>query len=213
MGVKEGKKEYKSLLEGYIKLQIRKGFNKDEIKRNLIRHKWPEKIADDLIKKIVKKQKFFNYNLIVFLALIIIFFIYLVKINFRFLQGGFILLLLSVFLIVEAVITIRRFLIHRKSKYLYRPKIIKKSEEVKKEEKKQKQEKSYYAAGEYKTDLDKLYEIVQSKGKIKILEIMQIFNVTKVKAEEWALILAEHELIDIYYPTFGSPELRKIEKK
>lgn len=61
----------------------------------------------------------------------------------------------------------------------------------------------------HETEFDKLYNIIQKKNKISLQEVMNLFNINKKTAEQWASILKKAELIDIAYPPFGDVELRK----
>jgi len=63
------------------------------------------------------------------------------------------------------------------------------------------------AEKEYKTEIDELYELIQTKKKIRYIEAMKKFSIDKKKIEHWAKILEENNLIDIHYPAFGEPEL------
>lgn len=65
----------------------------------------------------------------------------------------------------------------------------------------------------YETELDMLYNIVKKSKRITITEISEGFKISKEKAEEWARILDEHELLELYYPAIGEPELRWKEKR
>ncbi|MBW2981016.1 hypothetical protein KY360_06390 [Candidatus Woesearchaeota archaeon] len=63
--------------------------------------------------------------------------------------------------------------------------------------------------GRYETAFDALHKIVEQKGKLKVSVIARYFSVNKKKVEEWASILEEHGLLELYYPPFGEPELRR----
>jgi len=66
------------------------------------------------------------------------------------------------------------------------------------------------------TNIDKLYQIVEKYGKIRINDALAAaLKVTKVQIEEWAMILEEHGLLELRYPTIGEPEIiiRKSNKK
>ncbi|HDD46316.1 MAG TPA: hypothetical protein ENG42_02485 [Candidatus Aenigmarchaeota archaeon] len=72
--------------------------------------------------------------------------------------------------------------------------------------------------GDYlETKVDRLYEIVKKRRKIKISEAASIMKVKPERIEEWAKILEDHGIIDIFYPIIGEAELRikgdKDEKK
>lgn len=64
-------------------------------------------------------------------------------------------------------------------------------------------------ANKYKTDIDRLYELINQKGKLTISEISEGFGISKEMAEEWGKILEEHNLITLNYPPFGELELCK----
>lgn len=61
----------------------------------------------------------------------------------------------------------------------------------------------------YETDLDRLYRLVNEKGKLRISDIAICFKISKEKAEEWGKILESHNLIVIKYSATGEPELCK----
>lgn len=60
-----------------------------------------------------------------------------------------------------------------------------------------------------KTSLDQILELVMEKGSIKIPDAAKKLRVKDKQVEEWARILEEHDLIEIHYPTFGKPFLKK----
>ena len=60
----------------------------------------------------------------------------------------------------------------------------------------------------YKTDMDRLYELVQKKKSVRLNEVMKTFSIDKKKSEEWAAILEDNNLVTIHYPAFGEQELR-----
>ena len=61
---------------------------------------------------------------------------------------------------------------------------------------------------QYQTDIDLLYLLLKEYKLIKLSEIVEIFGITKEKAEEWALILEESNLAILHYPAMGETELR-----
>jgi len=61
---------------------------------------------------------------------------------------------------------------------------------------------------QYQTDIDILYSLLKEYKLIKLSEIVEIFGITKEKAEEWALILEESNLAILHYPAMGETELR-----
>jgi hypothetical protein len=64
-------------------------------------------------------------------------------------------------------------------------------------------------SSKYKTDLDRLYELVNEKGKISLSDVVKGFNISIEMAEQWAKILEGHGMITLNYPPFGEVELCK----
>ena len=67
--------------------------------------------------------------------------------------------------------------------------------------------KKYYTNEKKQTDIDILYEILQEKKHLKIASISKVFNIPKETALEWAKILKNGNLANLYYPQFGDPEI------
>lgn len=64
------------------------------------------------------------------------------------------------------------------------------------------------------TTIDKLYELILDKGSVRIGdEVSRKLKVPKSQIEEWAMILEEHNLVELHYPAIGEPELRKLHKE
>src|SRR3989344_7916197 len=63
------------------------------------------------------------------------------------------------------------------------------------------------------TYFDLLLEILNKRGLMTISEVARTFKITKQRAEEWANILSDHNLIILYYPPIGEPILKKIIQK
>ncbi|MFH1054741.1 MAG: DUF2226 domain-containing protein [Candidatus Altiarchaeota archaeon] len=58
------------------------------------------------------------------------------------------------------------------------------------------------------TNIDKLYSLVESQGKLRINDALAAkLKVSKTQIEEWAMILEEHGLLELKYPTMGEPEI------
>jgi len=64
-------------------------------------------------------------------------------------------------------------------------------------------------SSKYKTDLDRLYELINENGKVTLSDVAKGFKISVEMAEEWARILGSHDLITINYPPFGEMELCK----
>jgi len=67
-------------------------------------------------------------------------------------------------------------------------------------------------SSKYKTDLDKLYELIKEEGCVTIPEVAEGFGVTEARVEEWGKILESHGLISINYPALGEVELVCLKK-
>ena len=64
------------------------------------------------------------------------------------------------------------------------------------------------------TSIDQLYNMVQKYKRLRINDALaRKLRVKRSQIEGWAMILEEHNLIELHYPTIGEPEIRKIEKK
>ncbi|MFH1636819.1 MAG: hypothetical protein ABIB71_00160 [Candidatus Woesearchaeota archaeon] len=63
-----------------------------------------------------------------------------------------------------------------------------------------------------KTAFDQLFEYVEEKGEVKFSEVEKKFNLPKDKVSEWAKLLEEHDLVEVIYPTFGEPKMKRREK-
>lgn len=59
------------------------------------------------------------------------------------------------------------------------------------------------------TDVDNILKIVEKKGSIDIDEIEKKLMIPEEKIEEWGKILEKHDLLELYYPSFGKAKLRK----
>ncbi len=61
-----------------------------------------------------------------------------------------------------------------------------------------------------KTTIDKLYELILDCGVVRINdELSKKIGVSKTQIEEWAMVLEEHNLLELHYPAIGEPEIRK----
>ena len=64
------------------------------------------------------------------------------------------------------------------------------------------------------TSIDKLYQMVQKYKRLRIdNELAQKLGVSRTQIESWAMILEEHNLVDLHYPAIGEPEIRKMGEK
>lgn len=67
--------------------------------------------------------------------------------------------------------------------------------------------------GDIKTDLDRIYDLVKDKKRAPLSQIADALNASIRKVEEWARVLDKQGLLELYYPVFGQPELRIMQKK
>ncbi|MGC8812371.1 MAG: CBS domain-containing protein [Candidatus Aenigmatarchaeota archaeon] len=58
------------------------------------------------------------------------------------------------------------------------------------------------------TDIDKILAVIKERKRVKFSELQKMFEVSKETIEEWARILEDHGLAEIFYPAIGEPELR-----
>lgn len=73
--------------------------------------------------------------------------------------------------------------------------------------------KRIITGGKVKTSIDKLLELIQKHKKIRIDDgLARTLNVKRSQIEGWAMILEEHDLVELHYPAIGEPEIRIIDK-
>ncbi len=58
------------------------------------------------------------------------------------------------------------------------------------------------------TKVDEMLKIIEKEGKISIAELSKRMELSQELIESWAKILEDHDLIEISYPTVGSPILK-----
>jgi hypothetical protein len=57
------------------------------------------------------------------------------------------------------------------------------------------------------TTIDRFYAMVKKDGRVRINDVLALkMKVDRAKLEQWALILEEHGLLKLNYPTLGEPE-------
>lgn len=57
------------------------------------------------------------------------------------------------------------------------------------------------------TEFDLLLKMIEQKGKVRLHEIEERFSISSKLAEEWIQILADHDLVDIFYLPVGGIEV------
>lgn len=128
-----------------------------------------------------------------------LFFGYWMK-SFKYESTSFYIVVILLFLITTLLSAIRIKKVVKMKKVIYK---IVESEHVE-----QIKEALHGFSEGYKTDLDKLYTLLNERKKLTVSEIAKSFDVSKKEAEEWGKILQEQNLIELHYPTVGEPELR-----
>ena len=68
------------------------------------------------------------------------------------------------------------------------------------------------ATGKLKTDIDRLYYVIKSQGKITIKDAGKSLGIDRVQTEDYARILFEQNLIDVKRPLFGDTVLLSLDK-
>jgi len=67
--------------------------------------------------------------------------------------------------------------------------------------------------GVVKTSIDKLFELIKKYNRLKINDgLARRLNVSRSQIEEWSIILEDHNLVELRYPTLGDPEVRIVVK-
>ncbi len=59
------------------------------------------------------------------------------------------------------------------------------------------------------TDIDKVYSYIKKRKRVHLNQkLANELGVRREQLEEWAMILEEHNLVELYYPAIGEPEIR-----
>lgn len=79
-----------------------------------------------------------------------------------------------------------------------------------KNKKREEEQREEAASGKpIQTPIDRLYSLVKKYQKLRIDDkLAHTLGVSRTQIEEWAVILEEHDLIELHYPTIGEPEIR-----
>ena len=197
------------MLKDYIQKAVKSGFPKMIIKQSAIKNKWPEDLFEKSYSEVTQTYRKMRAILALFLLFAVVVLVYVLYSRdillfpywFTVLRNaspifyiGTILLLFGISLIFIVKIRIAMKMQHVE----YRIAEKKDVDEIK--------GKLQQATG-YQTDLDKMYAVLEEKGKLTIGEIAMIFNISKEQAEEWGKILKDQELATLHYPAVGEPEL------
>ncbi len=83
------------------------------------------------------------------------------------------------------------------------------AERLSKVKRREKPRKAIEEGEKVKTTIDRMYSLVKKYKRIKIDDkLAHTLGVDKTQIEEWAVILEEHDLLELHYPTIGEPEIR-----
>lgn len=180
------------------KLEIKK----HELKALKVPEKEEIKKKEPVVLKPKRKKSFkkpITILLILLLPLVMVFgLIYIRKLWFYGLVGFFVL----VFLV--------RIAKRARPKKEAKPEL---EEEPEEEELEEEEKVIKITAPRYETDFDRMLDLIEKKGSVKISEIAEHFNIDVKKAEEWGHILESHGLLSIHYPPVGEPRLVQVKKK
>ncbi len=222
---KETKKETKKLrnkdkverLKEYIEESLKKNVPRESIIEACLASEWPREKIDEVLSGFAKKKTSKHVKILYLLipaAIILLFWLFLTE---NFLIGywletikdasneAYYAVLLVILVIFASVIFDFKEQMAKKRK-VYK---IKKEQRVSDIKTEIATKKIVFDAGSsFKTDIDKLLDLVNEKEKISVDEVGGIFGISKEEAEQWGKILKDQDLITLYYPTVGDAELR-----
>jgi hypothetical protein len=204
-------------LENYVKDAFSKGASKESIIESCIDSDWPEEMIKKAMKSITLPERKTNI-LTLYVLSGATFLLALILILTNNLALGYWIELLSmgskavyyvIFIFFFGIIIISAFKIYGRLGKKVKVKSIMKQKKVEKiKGEVAKVRKGEIVDNSYKTDIDKLLDIINEKGSLNIEEVAKIFGIEKIEAEAWGKILKDQGLITIYYPTVGDAELK-----
>ena len=198
------------LFREYLIKAVKMGYPKDKVKESALRNGWPADIFDRTYSEIADKyrsmRKLLAYVLVtVLLTLLyylyktdILLFSYWIQLL-KHASPIFFIGLIVLFFGISLIFILKIRVAVKMKSIEYRVAEQKTVSEIK---------TMLVSANEgYQTDLDKLYQVLEERGKLNINEIALIFGISKEQAEEWGKILKDQELATLHYPAVGEPEL------
>jgi len=206
-------------LREYISESLKNKIPKDKIIEACLASDWPREKIDEAMRDFNKKHTSKDIKILYFLIPLttLLFFALLLTDNFLIILwfqsiknssaiAYYALLFLVAMIFIAVIFDFKEQLTKKRKVYkIKRDKIV---TDIK-TEMATKKESSTDSGFSYKTDIDKLLDLVNEKEKISVNEIGSIFNISKEEAEQWGKILKEQGLINLYYPTVGEVELRR----
>ena len=194
----------------YLLKAVKMGYPKDNVRGAALKSGWPADVFDKTYSEIVKKysamRKLLAYALVM-VVLMLVYYLYssdvlLFSYWIQLLKHAspiFFIGLIVLFFGISLVFILKIRVAVKMKSIEYRVAEQKTVSEIK---------TMLVSAKEgYQTDLDKLYQALEERGKININEIALIFGISKEQAEEWGKILKDQELATLHYPAVGEPEL------
>ncbi len=194
----------------YLVKAVKNRYPKDKVREAALKSGWPADIFDRTYAGIVKKYRAMREMLAFVLAIVMVALIYYLYTSDILLFSYWIQLLkhaspiffvgLIVLFFGISLVFILKIRVAVKMKSIeYRIAEQKTVSEIKTQ--------IVSSSGGYQTDLDKLYQALEERGKLSVNEIALIFGISKEQAEEWGKILKDQELATLHYPAVGEPEL------
>ena len=213
------------ILENYVKKAIDAEVPREKIFEAALDSDWPAEIVLKTIEKIVKKGNRKKIVVLLSLSLIALICLLLLVVGDNLLVGQWIdalsegsmiayIFTLLAFATMIVFFFVRIKVLMKRKKNIYKVVRDRKIKELRKSVKKEEKKTGEITFGfGYKTDIDKLLDLVIEKKKIVFSEAAETFGVQKKEIESWGKILKDRNLINIYYPTVGEAELRWKKRK
>lgn len=198
-------------LQKFISDALASGFPHEKIREAALKAHWPKDLFVMTFADVVrqrKKKKLLRASIVflvtlVYLVVLYIRGIFLVPYWIMTLQYASPLFYVGLSFVLLAVIGLVAFRIR---------KILKRKSAVYKVEEEEHVQEIKVALQDfskgYRTDLDKLYALVQERKVLRVSEVAKAFGISKEQAEEWGRILKDQDLVDTHYPAVGDMEIR-----
>ena len=222
---KETKNETKKLadkdkfkkIRDYIEESLKKNVPRDKIIEACLASEWPRGKIDEVLGSLTKKKTSKHAKMLYFLIPATVILLLWLILTGSFLIGYWLetikntssaayysVLLVLLIILIAIIFDFKEQLTKKRKVYK-----IKKEQRVSdiKTEMATKKSGLEVESG-FKTDIDKLLDLVNEKEKISVDEVGGIFGISKEEAEQWGKILKDQGLITLYYPTVGDVELR-----
>jgi len=219
---KDDKEDKLNLLRNYIKKSLSNNIPRQKVMEACLASDWPKDKVEKVMGEFLQEHKKKHFQVLYILLPVTILLYIGLKVTDNYLLGYWVDSIKSfsiwaywgVWFFVAAMLLI--FGLDVKEKLSKKKKVYKimKEEKVSKIKTEMKgKETTVNIASSYKTDIDKLLDLVNEKEKLSVDEVGSIFGISKEEAEEWGKILKDEGLITLYYPTVGDVELRSKKKE